>query len=40
MTVKNPRDATPNKIGRANGDKPFTFVVFIGRERRLIPSLT
>ena len=27
----------PNKIGRANGDEPFTFVVFAGRARRLIP---
>jgi hypothetical protein len=26
-----------NKVGRANGDEPFTFVVFIGRARRLIP---
>ena len=26
-----------NKVGRANGDEPFTFVVFVGRARRLIP---
>jgi len=25
------------KIGRANGDEPFTFVVFVGHARRLIP---
>src|SRR5437773_7578064 len=30
----------PNKIGRANGEEPFTFIVFGGRDRRLIPSLT
>ena len=24
----------PNKTGRANGDEPFTFVVFVGRARR------
>ncbi len=28
---------TANKIGRANGDEPFTFVVYVGHEGRLIP---
>ena len=28
---------SPNKIGRANGDESFTFTVFGGRDRRLIP---
>ena len=27
----------PNKIGRANGDEPFTFIVFFASARRLIP---
>ena len=31
------RHRRPNKIGRANGDEPFTFIVFLGRARRLIP---